>query len=79
MIEQARQTADLDKRQALYYAFQQKFLEDVPSVLLYYPVFTYFIADDVRDVTLGTLFETSSRFATISQWSVGPGEDLLQD
>ena len=79
VIEEARQTTDLDKRQALYYTFQQKFLEDVPSVLLYYPVFTYFVAEDVQDVELGTLFQTSSRFANVTLWTVGDTPQLLGD
>ncbi len=79
MIEEARQTIDLDKRQSRYYAFQQKFLDDVPSVLLYYPVFTYFVAEEVHGVELGTLFQTSSRFASVAQWAVGERDQLLAD
>ena len=77
--EEARQTTDLDKRQTLYYTFQQKFLEDVPSVLLYYPVFTYFVAEEVQNIELGTLFQTSSRFANVIQWTMGESPELLDD
>ena len=79
IIEEARRTTDLDKRQARYYAFQQKFLEDVPSVLLYYPVFTYFVAEEIENLELGTLFEPSSRFANANQWTVGETAPLLSD
>ncbi len=79
LMEEARRTTDLDKRQARYYAFQQKFLEDVPSVLLYYPVFTYFVAEEIENLELGTLFEPSSRFANASQWTVGETAPLLSD
>lgn len=79
VIEEARQTTDLDKRQALYYTFQQKFQEDVPSVLLYYPVFTYFVAEEIQNVELGTLFQPSSRFANVTQWTVGESDQLLGD
>ena len=79
IIEEARRTTNLDKRQARYYAFQQKFLEDVPSVLLYYPVFTYFVAEEIENLELGTLFEPSSRFANASQWTVGETAPLLSD
>ncbi len=79
VIEEARQTTDLDKRQALYYTFQQMFFEDVPSVLLYYPAFTYFVAEEVQNIELGTLFLTSSRFANASQWSTGESPELLDD
>jgi peptide/nickel transport system substrate-binding protein len=77
MLEEARQTTDLDKRQALYFTFQQKFFEDVPSVLIYYPVFTYFVAEEVQNVALGTLFQTSSRFAEIALWTIGDAPELI--
>ncbi len=77
VIEEARQTTDLDRRQALYYTFQQKFQEDVPSVLLYYPVFTYFVAAEIQGIELGTLFHPSSRFANVTQWTVGKTDQLL--
>jgi peptide/nickel transport system substrate-binding protein len=79
IIEEARQTTDLDARQALYYTFQQKFLEDSPSVLLYYPVFTYFVADEIQNVELGTLFQPSSRFTRVASWSAGPSAELLPE
>ncbi len=79
VIEEARQTTDLDKRQALYYTFQQKFLEDVPSVLLYYPVFTYFVAEEVQNLELGTLFQPSSRFANVIEWALGESSELLEE
>ncbi len=79
LIEEARQTTDLDRRQALYFTFQQKFLEDVPSVLLFNPVFTYFVAEEVQNIELGTLFQTSSRFANAIRWTVGESPELLGD
>ena len=79
LIEEARLTTDLDKRQTLYYTFQQVFFEDVPSVLLYYPAFTYFVAEEVQNIELGTLFLTSSRFANATQWSTGESAELLED
>ncbi|MCH6556352.1 MAG: hypothetical protein IH797_07095 [Chloroflexi bacterium] len=79
LIEEARLTTDLDKRQTLYYTFQQMFFEDVPSVLLYYPAFTYFVAEEVQNIELGTLFLTSSRFANATQWSTGESPELLDD
>ena len=49
----------------------------MPSVLLYYPVFTYFLAEEIENVELGTLFQPSSRFANVTQWTVGEGSELL--
>jgi len=68
LLEEARRTTDLDRRQALYYTFQQIFHDDVPSLLLYYPVYTYFVSNQIESVKLGTLFYTSSRFNNVYEW-----------
>jgi peptide/nickel transport system substrate-binding protein len=78
LLEDARRTTDTDERQRLYHSFQDIFHEDVPSVLLYHPVYTYFVSKDIRDIELGTLFSSSSRFGGIHEWvyeeSVGLGD-----
>jgi len=70
IMEQARRTSDLDERQAFYYTFQQIFHEDVPSIVLYYPVFTYIVSDKVKGIEMGTLFNTGSRFRNVHEWSL---------
>lgn len=77
VLEEARRTVDLDKRQALYYTFQQIFYEDVPSLPLYYPVYTYFVREEVEGIQMGTLFHTGSRFANIHEWSIGDRAEIL--
>jgi peptide/nickel transport system substrate-binding protein len=70
LLGEARQTSDLDQRKALYKEFQQIFTEQVPSILLFYPVYNYFIDKDVKGVSLGVLFEPASRFANVQEWYV---------
>jgi len=70
ILSEARQTSDLEQRKALYREFQQMFAEEVPSILLFYPVYNYFVDNDVKGVSLGVLFEPSSRFANVHQWYV---------
>jgi len=70
VLSEARQTSDLQQRKALYKEFQQIFAEQVPSILLFYPVYNYFIDKDVKGVSLGVLFEPASRFANVQQWYV---------
>lgn len=70
VMEQARRTSDLDQRQALYYTFQQIFHDDVASIVLYYPVFTYFVSDKVDGLEMGTLFNTGSRFRNVHEWTL---------
>ena len=69
LMEDARTTFDLDERQRLYFLFQQQFQDDTPSVVLYYPVFTYFVSEEIDGLELGTLFSPSSRFANVHEWS----------
>lgn len=74
IMEKARQSWDLDERQRLYYTFQTIFQNDVPSIPLYYPVYTYFVSEDVKGIQLGTLFGTNSRFWDVQQWSLTGSE-----
>jgi peptide/nickel transport system substrate-binding protein len=68
LMETARRTRDLDERQRLYYAFQDIFLDDVPSLLLYHPVDSYLVTEDIQNVQLGVLFNSSSRFRNVHEW-----------
>ena len=76
LMEEARRTTDLDQRQRLYYTFQQTFHDDAPSVLLYYPVYTYFVSDQVKNVRLGALFNNASRFQNVTQWTLEKVPDI---
>lgn len=76
VLEESRKTTDIDKRQALYYTFQQIFSEDLPSVLLYYPVYTYFVSQEVENIQMGILFHSGSRFFNVWEWSIKETGDL---
>ena len=77
-LEEARQTTDLSRRQALYFAFQKTFYDDVPSILLYYPVFTYFVSKEINGIRLGILFDPASRFANVQEWTPEKDSKLLR-
>jgi peptide/nickel transport system substrate-binding protein len=68
LLEDARRSRDLDERQRLYFAFQDIFHRDVPSVLLYHPVSTYFVTNQIQGLELGVLFTRSSRFRNVHEW-----------
>jgi peptide/nickel transport system substrate-binding protein len=68
LMEQARQTEDIEERREYYSRFQMLFVEDIPSVTLYYPTYTYFLSSRISDVNPGVLFWTSSRFADVHEW-----------
>lgn len=67
-LEQARITANVPDRFTLYRNFQHRFQDQVPALLLYYPVFTYAIDTQVLGVSLGPLLDPSDRFQHINTW-----------
>jgi peptide/nickel transport system substrate-binding protein len=69
-MEEARSTVDAERLTALYHSFQQIFAEEVPALLIYYPIYSYAVSDSVRDVQLSPLLHTSQRFRNIQSWYV---------
>ncbi len=67
-LEQARVTVDLAERTRLYRNFQVRFVDQIPALPLFYPVYTYAVGDRVQGVTMGPLYDTGDRFATITDW-----------
>jgi hypothetical protein len=63
----------------LYYSFQAVFNLDVPSVILYYPVYNYFVRETVEGVDLGTLFYTGSRFRNVHEWTLDSAGQVVVD
>ena len=68
LMEQARRVHGVEERKALYSRFQQTFVQDVPSILLYFPVYRYFVTDQVKGVEVGTFYTNSSRFRNVMEW-----------
>jgi peptide/nickel transport system substrate-binding protein len=42
----------------------------VPSLLLYYPIYTYAVDEGVRGIQLGPMGNPSDRFRNITDWYV---------
>lgn len=67
-LEQARITVDLQERAKFYRNFQILFAQDLPALPLFYPVYTYAVDQEVQGVQVGSLFDTSDRFVTVTDW-----------
>ncbi|MCC7119683.1 MAG: peptide ABC transporter substrate-binding protein [Anaerolineales bacterium] len=67
-LETARTTADFTDRARLYRNFQVIFSKELPSLPLYYPVYTYAVDSQVQGVQVAPLYDTSDRLALISEW-----------
>jgi peptide/nickel transport system substrate-binding protein len=67
-LETARTAADFSERARLYRNFQVLFIRDMPSLPLYYPVYSYAVDAQVQGVQVAPLYDFSDRFALITDW-----------
>ena len=68
-LESARTAADFETRARLYRNFQVVFTKDMPSLPLYYPVYSYGVDARVQGVQVAsTLYDISDRLALIREW-----------
>ena len=70
LLERGRQSTDQAERVELYRDFQELFADEVPSLLLYYPVYNYAVDEMVNGVQLSPMMDPSDRFRTASQWYI---------
>jgi len=70
ILEQARTLPSYHDRAKFYRAFQSKFADQTPALLLYYPVFTYAVDRKVNGVQLGPLVDPSDRFNSMANWHI---------
>lgn len=68
LLEQARAVTDKGRRSDLYFQFQKIFAEQLPSLILFHPVYTYGVSREVHDVQLGPMTYPNDRFRTIANW-----------
>lgn len=67
-LEQARIIVDPIERTRLYRNFQVRFVNEMPALPLYYPMYTYAADSEVQGIGFGPLFDPSDRFKTVHQW-----------
>lgn len=67
-LEQARVTVNQGERAKFYRNFQILFMQDLPALPLYYPMYTYAVDREIQGVRVGPLFDTADRFAGITGW-----------
>ena len=67
-LEQARITTDIAERTKAYRNFQVRFTQEMPALPLFFPVYSYGVDGQVQGVSMGPLYDTSDRFATVMEW-----------
>ncbi len=74
-LEQARMTVDMGERQRLYRNFQVLFMRELPSLPLFYPVYTYAVSSDINGISFGPIFEPADRFNNVEEWYILSGRE----
>lgn len=67
-LEQARVIDDVAERTRLYRNFQVRFEAELPSLPLFYPVYSYAVDQQVQNVRVGPIFDPADRFNQITSW-----------
>ena len=77
-LESARTATDFTERARLYRNFQVIFTKDMPSLPLYYPVYSYGVDLQVQGVQVAPMYDISDRLALISEWYLVTRRSLEQ-
>lgn len=67
-LEQGRTAIQQADRIQYYYDFQRVFAEELPAIILFYPVYTYTVRDTVKNVQLSPIVSSADRFRDIGEW-----------
>lgn len=68
LLEAARTITDKGRRNGYYFEFQRIFAQEVPSLILFHPVYTYGVSEEVFDVQLAPMTNPADRFRTLANW-----------
>lgn len=77
-LETARTSANFSDRMRLYRNFQVVFTKEMPSLPLYYPVYSYGVDAQVQGVQVAPLYDPSERLAFITEWHLVTRRTLEQ-
>ncbi len=70
LLEEGRRIHDREEREEMYLQFQQIFAEEVPALLLFYPIYNYAVDSRVQGVQVGPMIDSGGRFYSVSDWYI---------
>ena len=68
LLEEARQTQDIEIRKEKLEEFQNILIDDTPCLFLYSPNYIYFVSDEIKGINEGIIADPSKRFNEIENW-----------
>ncbi len=77
-LQNARYTLDQNERRQMYVDFQRTFADEVPSLMLLSPRYSFAVRNTVRGVSLPVVLpNTESRLAEIESWYIKTKKNIL--
>lgn len=73
LLEEARQTVDIEKRKKKYFEFQAIVAKDKPAIFLFNPYYIYSLSAEIKGAETENIALPSLRFADIESWHVRTG------
>lgn len=73
LLEEARQTVDVEKRKKKYREFQALVAKDKPAIFLFNPYYIYVLSSDIKGAETENIALPSLRFADVENWHVRTG------
>ncbi|MBI9046122.1 MAG: peptide ABC transporter substrate-binding protein [Anaerolineaceae bacterium] len=67
-LEKARVSIDISDREKFYRNFQVVFYDEMPSLPLYFPIYSFAVDQQVQNVRVGPIFDSSDRYSTVLDW-----------
>lgn len=77
LLEDARLTTDVAKRQEYYKKFQEIIAEEEPAIFMYSPVYTYIQSTKLKGFAVKDIFLPSDRLVNVQEWYVQTGKKLI--
>lgn len=70
LLQEARESLNVEERAEKYEKFQDLVIEAAPAVFLYNPDYIYFAFKKLKGINTTMLIDPSKRFSTISDWYI---------
>lgn len=70
LLEEGERVLDHNTRRDIYGKLQRIFAEEVPSLPLFHPIYTYGVDEKVQNVQIGPITTPSDRFQTLNEWYI---------
>jgi len=77
LLEDARLTTDLEVRKEKYKKFQEIIVEEMPTIFMYSPIYTYVQTKSIKGFSVKNILAPRDRFANINEWYLKTDKKLI--